>query len=290
MTDVFDDRQYVSQFATDLTGIQLYMNGVLSDADANTVMVSMVSETTSTTLFTRPANHASTGTYNFNFNSADTSIPDAYILNWSYVLNGNNQFNQTAIEVGPANPHYDYLSQDMKHVIENVYYRISDQLDSPDGRPNLTTFIQSKFGRGRMAQLLDTAMGRLNTMAQPYSTYSINDASFPMAQWGPFLETALWIETLKHLRRSYVEQPEPSGGMIGTVSTLNRRDYLDRWGQILADEEAMFKSQLDVFKIAHMGLGRPGVLIAGGVYGRYGPTRMAGSVAARPRYYGRFYS
>lgn len=290
MTDVFDDRQYVSQFGTDLTGIQLFVNGVLNDADASGVQVSMVSETTGNLLFTRPSTHASTGTYNINFNSADTSIPDAYVLTWSYTLNGNSQFNQTAIEVGPSNTHYDPLSQDMKGVIENVYYRIADLLDSPDGRPNLTTFIQSKFGRGRMAQLLNTAMGRLNTMAQPYSTYSIYDTSFDLHRWGAMLETALWIETIKHLRRSYVEQPQAEGGMIGTVSTLNRRDYLDRWGQILADEEAMFKSQLDVFKIAHMGLGRPGVLISGGVYGRYGPTRLAGSVAARPRYYGRFYA
>lgn len=289
MTDIWDDRQYVSQFGTDLTGIQLFRNGTLTDADAN-VNVSMVQESSGALLFTREADHTGTGIYSLNFNSADTSIPDAYVLTWSYQLSDTDQFNQTAIEVGPQNPHYDPLSDDMKQTIDNVYYKISDLLDSPDGRPNLTTFIQSKFGRGRMAQLLNTAMGRLNTMAQPYSTYNIMDTSFPLAQWGPLLETALWIEVLKHLRRSYVEQPEVTGGLSSTVSRLDRRSYLDRWGAILADEEPMFKSQLDTFKIAHMGLGKPGVLVAGGVYGRYGPTRLAGSVAARPRYYARFYS
>lgn len=289
MTDVFDDRQYVSQFGTDLTGIVLFRNGTPADADSD-VYVSMVSETTGDLLFTRPSDHTSLGTYSIAFNSADTSIPDAYLLTWSYQLNGNDQINQTAIEVGPSNPHYDPLSQDMKLTIENVYYKISDLLDSPDGRPNLTTFIQSKFGRGRMAQLLNTAMGRLNTMAQPYSTYSIYDKSFPLAQWGSFLESALWIETLKHLIRSYVEQPEVTGGATGNVSRLDRRDYMDRWRVILSDEEQVFKSQQDVFKIAHMGLGRPGILVSGGVYGRYGPTRLAGSVAARPRYYSRFYA
>lgn len=287
MTDVFDDRQYVSQYGTDLTGIQLFRNGTLTNADS-VVDVSMLRESTGDILFTRAADHTSTGIYSINFNSADTSVPDAYVLTWSYQQFAIDQFNQTAIEVGPQNPHYDPLSSDMKHTIENVYYKINDLLDSPDGRPNLTTFIQSKFGRGRMAQLLNTAMGRLNTMAQPYSTYSIFDTTFPIVQWGAFLETALWIETLKHLRRSYVEQPDVI--LSSNVSRTDRRDYLQRWGMILADEEAMFKSQLDTFKIAHMGLGKPGVLVSGGVYGRYGPTRLAGSVAARPRYYARFYS
>lgn len=289
MTDIWDDKQYVSQYGIDTTGIQIFFNGTLTDADAD-VTASMFSDVTGDMIFTRTADHTAAGTYSINFNSADTSIPATYLLNWGYQFNGNNDYTQTAVEVGPANPNYDPLSADMKQTIENVYYRIADLLDSPDGRPSLTMFIQSKFGRGRMAQLLNTAMGRLNTMAQPYSTYSISDISFPMVQWGAFLESALWIETLKHLIRSYVEQPLIEGGAAGNVSRTDRRDYMDRWRSVLADEEDMFKSQLDTFKIAHMGLGRPGVLVSGGVYGRYGPTRLAGSVAARPRYYARFYS
>jgi hypothetical protein len=56
----------------------------------------------------------------------------------------------------------------------------------------------------------------------------------------------------------------------------------------MLDEEELVKQQLQHFKIASMGLGRPAVLISGGVYGRFGPTRMAGSIAARPRYWTRF--
>jgi hypothetical protein len=112
-------------------------------------------------------------------------------------------------------------------------------------------------------------------------------ALFPTAQWGPLLGTLTWIETLKHLIRSYTEQPNFIGS--GNISRLDRRDYVQRWRDVLMDEEKAAQAQLDVFKISQMGLGRPAVLISGGVYGRYGPTRMAGSVAARPRYWTRFY-
>ena len=151
------------------------------------------------------------------------------------------------------------------------------------------TYFQNNFGRDRISNpLLRIAVGRLNTMAQPMMTYTIeaNQKPFPLDQWGPLLETTLYVETLKHLVRSYVEQPQFIGGQ---VTRLDRRDYMDRWASIQRDEEAMLERQLDVFKITHIGLGRPRVLASGGVYGRYGPTRITGSVAARPRYWARWY-
>jgi hypothetical protein len=116
----------------------------------------------------------------------------------------------------------------------------------------------------------------------------VGGSIFPVAQWGPLLATSTYVEALKHLRRSYVEQPA-----LQTATGITRQDrsyYLDRWGQILVDEQDTLKGELDTFKKSLMSLGRPRVLVSGGVYGRYGPTRVAGSVAARPRYYSRFYA
>lgn len=285
----WNDRQYVSQYAVDVVGLKILQNQVPIDADGD-VTVTMVSEDSGNQVFSRAATHNATGDYSITFASAETSVPGSYTLMWSYLLNTLSEYYESGIEIGPAAPSYDGLSPDFKDIVEQTVQRLADTIDSPGGGPNLTTYVQSKFGRGRMAELMKIALGRLNTISQPFSTFTLDGQGgtlFPVAQWGPLLGTLTWIEVLKHLIRSYTEQPSFIGS--GNVSRLDRRDYVQRWRDVLMDEEKAAQAQLDVFKISQMGLGRPAVLISGGVYGRYGPTRMAGSVAARPRYWTRFY-
>jgi hypothetical protein len=193
------------------------------------------------------------------------------------------------VEVGQANPAYDRLAAPMKDIVDTCWIRFADLFDSPGGGPNLLTYFQTHYGRGRLAQLMKIAVGTLNTVAQPFQTYTLDNdggATFPIDKWGPLLERSLYIEAVKHLLRSYVEQPQFVGG---SITRLDRRDYMDRWNIVLGMEEPVFQRQLEVFKIGNMGLGKPAVLVSGGVYGRYGPTRVAGSVAARPRMWTRWY-
>lgn len=288
----YRERRYISAYATDVLGLMLYSAGVPSDADAG-VMLAFIRTSGSdapVTVFSEQATKTATGTYEVTLTSDQTSTPGLYTLSWSYALNGAAQTYQTYAEIGQPTPDYDQLAPAMKQICDSVWIRLADLFDHPTGGPHLQTYFQDHFGRGRIAQLLRIALGRLNTMAQPYQTYTLEDghggATFPIDQWGPLLETATWIETLKHLIRTYVEQPNFMGS--GAVSRLDRRDYMQRWQSVLGEEEDMFKSQLDTFKIANMGFGRPQVLVSGGVFGRWGPTRIAGSVAARPRYWTRW--
>lgn len=288
----YRERQYVSQYATDLLGLVIHKAGVPADADGDVTMT-LISEDTDphSTVASRVANHLAVGTYETALTSAESAVPGLYTVHWSYAIDAVPQTYETYIQVGTPMPDYDRLAPGMKDIVDSVWIRFADLFDSPQGGPNLQTYFQQHFGRGRIAQLLRISMGRLNTMAQPFQTYTLDDgqggASFPITQWGSLLETATYVEAVKHLVRSYVEQPNVLTS--GSVSRLDRRDYMDRWASVLRDEEEMLQRQLEVFKISNMGLGRPAVLVSGGVYGRYGPTRIAGSVAARPRYWTRWY-
>lgn len=282
------ERQYVSQWATDLLGLSVVKAGNPADVDAD-LTVSLVKESDVSTVFTRVADHVALGLYETQLAASETAEPGVYTVVWTYDMDAVAQEYRTYIEIGQATPAYDFLVPTMKDIVDTTWIRFADLFDSPGGGPNLMTYFQTHYSRGRLAQLLKIAVGTLNTVAQPFQTYTIDGdggAAFPVAKWGPLLERSLYVEALRHLIRSYVEQPMFVGG---SVTRLDRRDYLDRWNTVLGMEEPVFQRQLEVFKIANMGLGKPAVLVAGGVYGRYGPTRVAGSVAARPRMWTRWY-
>ena len=282
------ESQYISQYAQDVLGLTIIVAGAPTDPDNSSVTVTLINEQTLTTVFSRTANRGAVGEYQTQLTSAESAQPDDYRVNWVYAINGQAQYYDTYVTIGQASPSYDALDAGMKEIVDQVWIRFADLFDAPQGGPNLQTYFEAKFHRGRISQLLRVAVGRLNTIAQPHMTYTIDDNNrpFPVLAWGPLLEQACYVEVLKHLRRSYVEQPQLVGGDIARV---DRRDYLDRWGVILADEDEDLRSRLNVFKIANMGLGRPSVLVSGGVYGRYAPTRYAGSAAARGRMWTRMY-
>lgn len=247
-------------------------------------------DATLTQLFTRTAAHPGTGLYEVNLSAADTDTIGNFTGMWSYAVNSTAETYQIYISVGESNPDYDRLPDAFKEVVDNVWIRFADLFDSPSGGPHLQTYYQTHWSRGRMAQLMGMGLRRLNVVSQPHMTFSIDGVGgsvFPLAEWGGLLEQATYIEALKHLRRSYTEQPQV---VVGNVSRLDRTSYWQQWGAILADEESDLKGALDTFKLSYMFLGAPRVLVAGGVYGKFGPTRIAGSVAARPRYWVRFYS
>jgi hypothetical protein len=167
--------------------------------------------------------------------------------------------------------------------------RFADLFDSAGGGPNLQAYFQAHWSRGRVAQLMNIALQKINGVAQPWTSYTldgINGPVFPVQFWGGLLASYTYVEGVKQLIRAYTEQPAFQGP---PVARQDRRDYADRWRRVLQDEQAELKSQLDVFKIRHIMSGSPRVLVSGGTYGRYAPTRIAGSVAARPRMWARWY-
>lgn len=277
MADV--DRGYVSQYSQEDMGITITVASVPADADGP-VDLTVINTDTQSTLLVREATHVGVGDYQVTLTPDDTAVLGNYQAMWEYTLGGDQKLFNAYFSIGGAEPAYDVLPVDLKSIVDSVWIRMADMYDSPSGGPYLQTRPPANFNRGRIAQLMRIAVGRLNTQAQPVTSYSIDSVKpFPTAQWGPLLEQLTWVETIKHLRRSYLEQPDYAGAQI---SRFDRQKYYNLYTEMLHDEEANAQSQLEIFKISLMGLGRPSILVSGGAFGRYSSINRP-YMQARPR-------
>ena len=282
------DRRYLSRWSSVVVGVVIHRTGQPTDPDDG-VVVSMVDDAAEGTVFVfedRVATRDDTGAYSVELTSSDTDQPGVYSLVWEWEWDDDEFSRESYIEVGQHSPVYDDLEDDMKEIVESVWRKFADLYDSPYGGPHLQVYFQTNFARNRIAQLLHDSVEHINAMVpgeRPYLISSDPGPKFP-SQWYGLLGEQLYVETLKHLRRSYVEQPSDKG--VG-VALLDRRDYMNRWGEILREAEGDVSKMLDQFKMYRFNLGQTRVLLSGGAYGRYGPQRYPGS--AQPRYHWRFY-
>lgn len=287
------ERTYISQFSQPPLGFTVYIGGQPADPDGQSVSARLLAQNpdgTTTVIQSYAAQRLAAGTYQVIPSSADTQQPCQAELDWTYEISAQPQQYAVYLTIGPANPHYDAMSLEMQDFLnDQVWVRFADLFDSAGGGPNLQSYFQAHWSRGRIAQLMGIALAKINAAAQPWSSYTLSGVGgslYPTEFWGGLLASYTYVEAVKHLIRSYTEQAAFQGPGI---ARQDRRDYTDRWRQVLQDEQAELKSMLDVFKIRHIMTGSPRVLVSGGAYGRYAPTRVAGSVAARPRMFARWY-
>ncbi len=287
------ERFYLSQYSRPEIGLTIYIGGVPADPDGATVTARLLIDNpdgTASQVASYTATRLSAGAFQVTPSSADTQATGYAELDWSYSIGSQPQQYASLLEIGPANPAWDSLPPDMQDFLEQqVWVRFADLFDSAGGGPNLQSYFQAHWSRGRAAQMMAIALQKINAVAQPWSNYTLDGqggAQYPIATWGGLLASYTYAECVRQLIRAYTEQAAFQGP---PVARMDRRDYSDRWRQALQDEQAELKSLLDVFKIRHIMNGSPRVLVSGGTYGRYAPTRVAGSVAARPRMWARWY-
>lgn len=206
---------------------------------------------------------------------------------WSYAVQGSLFTYIDYYQVVDPMPIYESLTQTQQLAVQQTLWMIGDLYDSTEGGPHLMEEFQSKFGHERLAQLLLVACQRLNYISIPLTQFVIGTQVGQQLpdKWIGILQWAHYIEVLKHLVRSYTEQPTIEGGP--QVAFTNRHDYLGRWQSVLNEEEPDFKHAARMFKRKQLNLGSGAYLVSGGIFGSAeGFFRSSYSAQARAARFG----
>ena len=205
------------------------------------------------------------GTYKVTLTPAHTRQRGNLSAVWSYTVAGVDSGFVDHFRITEYMPTYHALRDWEQGAVDTVMFMLGDLFDSTDGGPNLQETYQAKFGPERVAQLLQVALTRINTTGQPFTNFGVGPGSQETNQNIRGMVTiGLYLEVLRHLIRSYVEQPEFRNQQINYT---DRRDYMNRWQSILQEEGRDFSKQLSLAKRSLLGLGGGSLLVSGGIYG-----------------------
>lgn len=184
---------------------------------------------------------------------------------WTYEIEGRGEFKFIDnMQIVDQMPFYESLRPEERVIIDQVTWFFGDLFDSTEGGPFLIENFQSHFTYERLANLLAHAVMKMNYIGQPIRNYGVGPGSKILPK--PWQGLAVWglkLEVIRHLMRSYVEIPVFANM---SVTYTDRRDYPQRWGQILAEEKPDFDKAVIRQKRSDLNLGRGALLVSGGVY------------------------
>lgn len=229
----------------------------------------------------------STGHYFYDIGPALTQRRGLLTAEWSYRVAGTLLTYTDYLQVLDRMPMYDALSDDLRLTVEQVTWLFGDMFDSTEGGPWLQENFQSHFDYERIAQLMHLAATRINFAGVTPTAYGVGpgEKAFP-PEWRPLLTWGTYLEVVRHLIRSYTEQPNWIGM---NVTYADRRDYAQRWQAVLQSEEPLFTKAVVMQKRKMLNLGRSSMLVAGGIYGgSAGGLFRSGMYSAQTRSF-RFY-
>jgi hypothetical protein len=218
------------------------------------------------------------GTYKF----ADTTEVGQYVAIATFTTDlGDKQSVRVDFEV--VDPFAQITPSASWFVADGAWRKIEDCFDGEDEGPWLRDMTLNYFNKNKMESFIDEALMDINLQNPPTGLdigqfVSIDNQGNALATGDfPLLIQGVFICVLRHLIRSYVEQPQPQGAQI---AWHDRRDYLERWQSVYQIEREQYMRILALYKRRFLDLGHAKGLITAKA-GRLIPAPM------RTRFIGR---
>lgn len=216
----------------------------------------------------------------------DTSQVGQYIVQAQFTLNSGEVRSQM-LNFAVYDPFNPPVPTDTDLITEQVQLRLEDLFDSIEGGPWLRDVTKANFDQDKIADFIPEALLDINVEMPPtnvtldYFTMTTTDGNgnvIPNPNL-PLLVKGVLVLTIRHLMRSYVEQPMPQGGQIVWE---DRTRYTQLWQQVYQIEHDDFQQKLRLWKRTFLRLGQSALL----TYNKAGRYFPFGNMQARGIYRG----
>lgn len=200
----------------------------------------------------------------------DTTLIGTYVALGRFTLT-NGEIRSVRMDFTVVDPFNPPTPTGVDILSDTVWMMLEDCFDSEDGGPWLRDMTLAYFNKNKVSKFIPFALLDINVAPHP-SNNTITDFTMPEADGSPnasmpVLAYGTLIHVIRHLMRSYVEQPTPQGAQ---VVYEDRRDYLQRWQIILQDLQEEYIRILTLWKRSQLNLGKSALLVhskAGRLYG-----------------------
>ena len=148
-------------------------------------------------------------------------------------------------------------------VAEEVWLRFEDSFDSVEGGPILRDYTLSHFDLKKIERFIPEALLEINVQMPPtqysISYFATRSGDGEINQLMPLLSNGVMCSVLRHMIRSYIEQPVPQGAQIAYE---DRTRYAQAWQTAYATERENWISMVRLYKRQELRLGHSALLTA----------------------------
>jgi len=156
---------------------------------------------------------------------------------------------------------FEVVDTPTRIVADGVWTKLEDCFDAEQEGPWVQDMTLNYFREEKMEKFINDALFDINYQNPPtgLTLTSFVNSDNTVTNNYPLIVQGVFIQVLRHLMRSYVEQPMPTGAQIAWE---DRRDYLQRWQSMYELELAQYERWLALFKRGFLQLGHSKLLVS----------------------------
>jgi hypothetical protein len=174
---------------------------------------------------------------------------------------------------------FEVVNSAIKVVADGVWTKLEDCFDAEDEGPWVQDVTMNFFREEKIEKFINDALFDINYQNPPTGLTIANfvNTDNTVTSNYPLLVQAVFVQALRHIMRSYVEQPMPTGAQI---AWQDRRDYLQRWQSMYELEMQQYLRWVALYKRGFLQLGHSKLLVSAKA-GRLIPAPMRGRSVGR---------